>query len=295
MTRLLVIGECGQLAQALRGLNWPAGFTLELHGRRSLGTEFRSDWIVALARATGAQAVINAAAYTAVDRAESEPLAARALNAELPSAAAAACRELAIPLVHVSTDYVFDGRKRMPYVESDAPAPLSVYGRTKLAGDDAIRGAAPPAWAILRASWVVSEIGESFPVKLLRRARAGESLRVVDDQRGCPTAAPDLAGAIREMVVRLLDRDVAAQGLYNFCGGSEMSWFGLAERLLAAGERLGLARPPLEPITTAQLGAAARRPAYSVLSCARIRLACGLSGTSIEAHLEPIVRRILGA
>ena len=160
--------------------------------------------------------VLNAAAYTAVDRAESEPEAAAALNAALPRALAEACGALDIPLVHVSTDYVFDGEKRSPYLETDAPNPLCVYGATKLAGDRAIEQAAPRRWAILRTSWVVSGIGETFPVKLLRRAKAGEPLRVVDDQWGCPTAASDLARAMQMVGTEAARRRCRGDGPVQF-------------------------------------------------------------------------------
>jgi dTDP-4-dehydrorhamnose reductase len=237
--------------------------------------------------------VLNTAAYTAVDRAESEPEAASALNVALPRALAEACGALDIPLVHVSTDYVFDGEKRSPYLETDAPNPLSVYGATKLEGDRAIERAAPRRWAILRTSWVVSDIGETFPVKLLRRAKAGEPLRVVDDQWGCPTAASDLARAMQSVGLKLLDDEPAAVGLFNFRGATEMSWHGFAERLLGAAEEADLARPSLQAIKSADLNTPARRPAYSVLSCARIRQTLGIGGAKIEDEIERMVRHIL--
>src|SRR6185295_5751833 len=154
--------------------------------------------------------VANAAAYTGVDRAETEPQAAHVANADLPLALAIVCGDLDIPLVHVSTDYVFDGEKRSPYLETDKPHPLGIYGATKLAGDRAVERAGLARWAILRTSWVVSEISETFPVKLLRRARAGQELRVVDDQWGCPTSAASLAGAMQGVGLRLLDDARAA-------------------------------------------------------------------------------------
>jgi dTDP-4-dehydrorhamnose reductase len=237
--------------------------------------------------------VLNAAAYTAVDRAESEPEAAAALNAALPRALAGACAALDIPLVHVSTDYVFDGAKRSPYLETDAPNPLGVYGASKLAGDLAIERVAPRRWAILRTSWVVSEIGETFPVKLLRRAKAGEPLRVVDDQWGCPTAAWDLVNAMQTVGMRLLDDDAAAMGLFNFRGASEMSWHGFADRLLSASEKAGLKRPPLQAIKSADLNAPAKRPAYAVLSCAKIAAQCGIEPQPCDAAIEHIVRAVL--
>lgn len=295
MPKIVVIGENGQLARALRDLRWAAGFDLVFHGGRSLKGSFEAEPLRDLVRAERAQLVLNAAAYTAVDRAEREPEAAAALNARLPMALAQACSDLDIPLIHVSTDYVFDGEKRSPYLETDTPNPLSVYGATKLQGDLATERAALRRWAILRTSWLVSELGETFPVKLLRRAKAGEPLRVVDDQWGCPTAASDLANAMKTVGLRLLDGEPAAAGLFNFRGATEMSWHGLAERLLSAAAEAGLARPSLQAIKSADLKAPAPRPAYSVLSCARIRQTLGIAGARIEDEIECMVRQIMAA
>ena len=294
MPRIVIIGESGQLAQSLGKLRWPAGGKLAFVGRRKLPA-LPDVGVHGAIEGLKPDLVLNAAAYTAVDRAESEPQAASTLNAALPRALAKACRDLDIPLVHVSTDYVFDGEKRLPYLETDVPNPLSVYGKTKLDGDHNVEQAGLRRWAILRASWVVSEIGESFPVKLLRRARAGEALRVVDDQRGCPTAAGELARAMQTIGLRLLDDDPAARGLFNFCGATEMSWHGFAEKLLTAAEALGLTRPSLQAISSAELKAPARRPAYSVLSCARIERACGLSCAAIEDDIDRMVQAIIAA
>lgn len=290
-----MIGESGQLARSLGGLRWPAGTDLAFAGRKHLPDGAPAAGIRALLDDRRPALVFNAAAYTAVDRAESELRAAAALNADLPRALAKACGALDIPLVHVSTDYVFDGEKRVPYLETDRPNPLGVYGVSKLEGDVAIEHAGLRRWAILRASWVVSAIGETFPMKLLRRAKAGEPLRVVDDQWGCPTAASDLARALQTVALRLLDGDAAAGGLFNFCGAAQMSWHGFAARLLDAAEAAGLARPPLLAIKSADLNAPAKRPAYSVLSCARIDHALGIAGAAIEDEIERMVRQILAA
>jgi len=253
----------------------------------------RAESIAAALQDHAPSVVINAAAYTAVDKAESERAAAFAVNGNGPEMLAAACANLGVPLVHISTDYVFDGEKRSPYLETDAPNPLGVYGATKLEGDRAIEGTAPRRWAILRTSWVVSDSGETFPVKLLRRAQAGEPLRVVDDQWGCPTAASDLARTMQTVGLKLLDDEPAAVGLFNFRGATEMSWHGFADRLLGAAEEAGLARPPLLAIKSAELKAPARRPAYSVLSYAHIRQALGIAGAKIEDEIERMVRQIL--
>ena len=295
MPKILVLGRTGQLAQSLGGLRWPAGFDLAFIGRRHLPDRAPAAGIRAALEAEKPALVLNTAAYTAVDRAESEPEAAAALNAALPRTLAEACGALDIPLVHVSTDYVFDGEKRSPYLETDAPNPICVYGATKLAGDRAVEQAAPRRWAILRTSWVVSGIGETFPVKLLRRARAREPLRVVDDQWGCPTAASDLAYAMQRVGLRLLDDVPAATGLFNFRGATEMSWHGFADRLLSAAVEAGVPRPSLQAIKSTDLNAPARRPAYSVLSCARIAHTLGISGARIEDEIERMVRDVLAA
>jgi dTDP-4-dehydrorhamnose reductase len=290
--RIVIIGEGGQLAQSLGRLHWRAGTELSFHGRRSLGDGAGSGRLADLLRAEGARLVLNAAAYTGVDRAETDRNAAAALNTDLPAVLAGACGER-IPLVHVSTDYVFDGTKRAPYLETDAPNPLNVYGATKLAGDRKIESAGLRRWAILRTSWLVSEFGDTFPVKILRRAQAGEALRVVDDQQGCPTAASELARAMQQIGLRLLDEDKAACGLFNFCGSTAMSWHGFAEKLLDAAQAAGLNRAPLQAVKSAELKAAARRPAYSVLSCARIRGRCGIAHADIDLEIERMVRSIV--
>ena len=288
-----MIGETGQLARSLAALRWPAGFDLVFAGRRHLPDGAPAVGIQAALDAEKPALVLNTAAYTAVDRAESERAAATALNVALPRALAEGCDTRDIPLVHVSTDYVFDGEKRSPYLETDAPNPLSVYGATKLEGDLAIERTAPRRWAILRTSWVVSGTGETFPVKLLRRAKAGEPLRVVDDQWGCPTAASDLARAMQKVGLRLMEDEIA--GIFNFRGASEMSWHGFADRLLSAAVEAGLPRPSLQAIKSADLNAPARRPAYSVLSCARIGQTFGIAGAKIEDEIERMVRDALVA
>lgn len=299
MPNILILGEAGQLARALRALAWPAGHDLSSLGRHQLGTPDKAGEAAAAAiRSRRPHLVLNAAAYTAVDRAESEPESARALNADLPLAIAQACAELDIPLVHVSTDYVFDGTKMGAYVESDAPNPLGIYGATKLAGDRNIERAAgssgrPRRWAILRASWVFSAANDSFPGKLLSRAKAGEKLHVVDDQVGCPTPASALAGAMQAMGLRLLDRDAAAQGLFNYCGAQAMSWHAFAARLVDHALKAGLTRPNLQPVSSDQFPTAAPRPRNSVLDCGKIERRCGLVPVDIEAEIDRVARDIL--
>lgn len=294
MPTIAIIGERGQLAQSLGGLAWPQDCTLAFVGRRHVPAG-DSHAIAAAAAALNPDLLLNAAAFTGVDRAESEPDAAAALNAELPRRLAKLAGRLSIPLVHVSSDYVFDGEKRAPYLETDAPNPLGVYGATKLDGDRAIADARLQRWAILRSSWVMSEIGETFAVKILRRARRGEALRVVDDQLGCPTAAGDLARAMQAIGLKLLDGDANAVGLFNFCGASAMTWHALTDQLLHAAGAGGVKRPALRAIASAELDAPARRPRYSVLDCGLIAKIHGIQPAPIESWIDPMVRSILAA
>jgi dTDP-4-dehydrorhamnose reductase len=198
-------------------------------------------------------AVIHCAAYTAVDRAESEPELARALNRDATRNVADAAAAQGATMLHVSTDYVFDGRKRTPYLPSDEPAPLSVYGRTKLEGEIAAREAAPGA-LVVRTSWLFGG-GGGFVSAMLRRAAAGERLRVVDDQCSRPTWAPDAARATLDLL------ESGAQGTWHVAGGGECTRLELLREAL----RVRGLRVEVEPISTANFGAPAPRPAYSVL------------------------------
>lgn len=294
MTTVLILGESGQVARALQDLVWPPGYEVTAVGRRHLGPADRAAGAAAAAIATArAHLVLNAAAFTAVDRAEREPEQAHALNADLPLAAARACRDLGIPLVHVSTDYVFDGAKAGAYVEEDAPNPLSVYGASKLAGDRNIQRTEGAPYAILRTSWVFSAADTSFPARLLSRARAGEALRVVDDQTGCPTAAGTLASATQAVGLRMLDRDPAAPGLFNYCGAQAMSWHGFAAKLVGAAVAAGMQRPELQAVASDRFPTAARRPRNSVLDCTKIARELGMAPAEIDAEIDRVVRTIL--
>ena len=290
--KILLFGRNGQVGWELQRALAPLG---ELHALGSDAVDFAEpESLAASVRAFGPDVVVNAAAHTAVDRAEAEPERALRINAEAPAVLAREAAAAGAWLVHYSTDYVFDGSGSAPWTEQDRPAPLSVYGRSKLEGEELVR-ASGCRHLIFRTSWVYSARGVNFARTMLRLAREREALRVVDDQWGCPTAASDLAKAIQVIGLRLLDGDRRAGGLFNFSGASEMSWHGFTEKLLAAAASLGLKPPALQTMSTAELKAPARRPAYSVLSCARIEQACGLSGAPIEHDVERMVRRILAA
>lgn len=271
--KLLVLGAGGQVGHELCRRAWPAGYSIAALDRAGLDITDRAAVFAAMARERP-DIVVNAAAYTAVDRAESEPEAASAANCTGPANLAAACREAAIPLIHLSTDYVFDGSKSSPYREDDPVKPLGVYGKSKEAGDRAVRDALAQH-VILRTAWVYSAHGHNFAKTMLRLGAERPVLRVVADQVGSPTSAGDIAGAIGTILARLATGSTS-WGTYHFAGGGAVSWHGFAEAIfeLAAPWR---GPPPLvERITTADFPTPAKRPANSVLDCTKIGDAFGI-------------------
>lgn len=226
--------------------------------------------------------IVNAAAYTAVDRAESEPQVAMAVNGDAPGVMAEEARRTGAALIHYSTDYVFDGTKPAPYVETDTPNPQSAYGRSKLAGEQAI-AASGAAHLVLRTSWVYAARGHNFVRTMLRLARERETLRVVDDQIGAPTWARTLAQVTALIVARCgHDRaSVAAAladrgGLYHLSAGGETSWFGFAREIFALVPDARRNLRTLERTASADYPAPARRPANSRLACGRLEQAWSL-------------------
>jgi len=227
--------------------------------------------------ASGADLVINAAAYTAVDQAEQEPERAFAVNRDGPAHLAAACAGLNIPLLHISTDYVYDGAKLNAYVENDPATPMGVYGASKLAGDEAVCRLLP-RHLILRVSWVFGVHGHNFAKTILRLAREREELRVVADQQGCPTFAGDIAGALLELAGRSTEMDADnAWGVYHYCGEPATTWHGFASAIVEmARERESLPVKTVTAITTADYPTPAARPANSVLDCAKLATRFGI-------------------
>jgi dTDP-4-dehydrorhamnose reductase len=283
---ILVAGKTGQLARCLVEASRRRGATLVALGRPELDLTS----LETLARAVEAQApraIVNAAAYTAVDKAEAEQALAMAVNRDGAGALAAAAARLGVPLVHVSTDYVFDGRKDGPYVEEDTPSPLGAYGRSKLAGEAAVRAACRSS-VILRTSWVYSPYGQNFVTTMLRLAATREKVQVVDDQHGAPTAAFDLADAILDLVEQLIaaPRQRDNGGIYHLAADGETTWHGFAAAIFADWARRGRRVPTLEAITTAQYPTAARRPANSRLECSKIARVFGLRLPPWRSSLE---------
>jgi dTDP-4-dehydrorhamnose reductase len=287
--KLLVLGAGGQVGRELCRLAWPAGYRVAGFGRDGVDIAQRQAVAEAVARERP-DIVVNAAAYTAVDRAESEPEAAWAGNCTGPANLAAACAETGIPLIHLSTDYVFDGTKEGPYREDDPVAPLGVYGESKEAGDRAVREALPEH-VILRTAWVYAAHGRNFVNTMLRLAGEHPVLRVVADQTGSPTAAADIAVAIA-VVTQQTAAGNRRWGTYHFAGGGAVTWHGFAEAIFAEAAPWRGPPPRVEPITTADYPTPARRPANSVLDCTKIGDAFGITPRPWRAALADVIREI---
>lgn len=264
---LLVLGAAGQIGRELCRLSWPAPYQIVGVDRAEVDIS-REEAVADAVRRERPDIIINAAASTAVDRAESEPEAAFAVNAAAPGYLAAACKLARIPLIHISTDYVFDGTKQTPYREDDPVNPLGVYGRSKEAGDRAVR-AVLAEHVILRTAWVYSAHGHNFVRTMLRLGSERPVLRVVADQIGSPTSAADVARAIAAIVQRLTAGD-RHFGTYHFAGAGAVSWHGFAEAIFELAAPWRGAPPRVEAITTAEYPTPARRPSNSVLDCAHI-------------------------
>lgn len=248
---------------------------------------------------SGARLVINAAAYTAVDRAEQEPEAAFAVNRDGAAHLAGACARLGIPLLHLSTDYVFSGTRCGGYREDDPVAPLGVYGRSKWEGERAVRERLP-VHLILRVSWVFGSHGHNFVKTILRLAREREELRVVADQHGCPTHAGAIAGAVLSLAETAARRAFPALrgqggfwGTYHYCGTPPTTWHGFACAIVAQARRFEPLRVrEILPITTAEYPTAATRPANSVLDCSRLRERFGIVPRPWEAGLAEVLQAL---
>ena len=267
--RILVTGADGQLASSLvERFALHSGIELLALGRPQLDLAVPGSATAAI-EAVRPQVVINAAAYTAVDKAEDEPELAFRINAHGAGEVAAAAASVAASVVQVSTDYVFDGRRQGPYDETAPTSPLGVYGRSKLAGEEQVR-AANPRHAIVRTAWVYSPFGRNFVKTIMTAARTRDVLHVVEDQRGSPTSALDLADGLLRMAK--LWNDVPEQGIgktYHLAGTGQTSWFGLSQCVMSECRKRLLPAADVVPIATTDRPIKAIRPANSVLDSRR--------------------------
>ena len=296
--RLLVTGTSGQVAQSLLECGLAAGIDVIAIRRPHLDlavpasirhsiTDIRPD------------VVVSAAAYTAVDKAESEPDLALRVNGDGAGCVAEVCNRLAIPLVHLSTDYVFDGSSGSPYRETDATGPVSAYGRSKLAGEQAV-AAACARHVILRTAWIYSPFGANFVKTMLRLASSGKTeIGVVDDQVGCPTYAPHLAQAILRISAAITSADIASAGptapwgLYHAAGSGETSWCGFAREIFRVSNDHGGPSATVKAIGTVDYPTPAKRPANSRLECGKLERAFDLRLPDWRAGTTSCVARLV--
>lgn len=285
---ILVTGGAGQLATALAQVG---GAAIRRVGRPEFDFD-RPDTLAAAFQAASPSLLVNAAAWTAVDTAETEPDAAGRANRDGPATLAALCADAGIPMIHVSTDYVFDGLKGAPYTEADPTSPTGVYGRTKLEGEQAVMAACPRA-VVLRTSWVYSAAGKNFVRTMLGAAQKVPRLRVVADQRGCPTAARDLAAAIMAIAPQLADAGPDQSGVFHACGAGETTWHGLATAVFEEAARHGHPVPAVDAIATADWPTPARRPPDSRLDCTKLARVFGVRLPEWRASLARTVDELL--
>lgn len=272
--RLAVTGKNGQVVSALQALAGPDLAIVTL-GRPELDLA-RPDTVLKALREAKPDVVVSAAAYTAVDKAESEPDIAFAVNRDGAEAVARAANDIGVPIIHISTDYVFDGTKTTAYVENDPTGPASVYGRSKLEGEQAV-SESTDNHAILRTAWVYSEYGSNFVKTMLRLSESRDEINVVADQFGCPTSANDIAIAIVSIARKLAtDPSAHLRGVFHMSGTGETNWAGFAKQIFAFSAENGGKSVVVNDITTEQYPTPAQRPANSRLDCSKLEEVYGI-------------------
>jgi dTDP-4-dehydrorhamnose reductase len=292
ISKVLVIGRIGQVAHELHRGAWPPTPAVSFVERPEIDFT-RPEGVRAIVTAARPDIVVNAAAYTAVDAAETDRDTAFAVNRDGPATLAGICADLEAALVHYSTDYVYDGRKTGAYVEDDPINPLSVYGASKAEGDAAI-AARLRRHVILRTSWVYSATGNNFVKTMLRLGAERDLLRIVDDQHGAPTAAADIAAATIAICAALAAGKEDGYGLFHFTGGGTTTWHGFARAIFAGAAARNRKTPPtVEPIPTEAYPLPAPRPRNSVLDCGKIARVYGIAARpwqkALDACLDELV------
>lgn len=292
--KLLVIGRSGQVAQALAACGNPGGQKIVTLGRPDVDV-VKPDTLRAAMQNHQPDVVVNAAAYTAVDQAEAEPGQAYAVNETGAENVATVCAENECPLIHISTDYVFDGSKSTPYCETDPVAPLGVYGQSKYAGEQRVAENCPHH-VILRTAWVYSPYGKNFIKTMLRLAQDRSELSVVSDQIGSPTYAPHLAEAI-VAVADILCRDGSdvRWGVYHAAGQGDASWYDVAQKTFDVATSLGGARAEVLPIPSSDYPTPAQRPANSRLNCESLKKNFAITLADWQLGIETCVRQLVKA
>jgi dTDP-4-dehydrorhamnose reductase len=288
--QILLTGGSGQVGTEIIRLA-PAGLEIVAPTRARLDLS-SPEAIASLVASQPWAAVINCAAHTAVDKAETEVVAAWNANALGPAALAQATARAQIPLIQLSTDYVFDGTKGGAYVESDPVAPIGVYGASKEGGEQAVR-TANPRHVILRTAWVVSPHGSNFVKTMLRLAATRSELKVVDDQRGCPTSATDIAQTVLTIAERMISAAGAPTGTYHFVNEGEATWCEFARAVFDMAAKHGVSPPVVHAIPTSEYPTPARRPANSRLDTGKLRRDYGITPRPWTASVEEIVASLV--
>ena len=290
--RIAVTGRIGQVVQALLERGPALGVDVVAVGRPELNLADLKTIEPAL-RVTAPDVVVSAAAYTAVDQAESEPELAQAVNARGAGAVAVAAAALGVPVVHLSTDYVFSGDLDRPYREDDPTGPMGAYGRSKLAGERAV-AAATPRNVILRTSWVYSPFGVNFVRTMLRLAQTRETVAVVADQHGSPTSAHDIAEAVVQVCHNISDdNDAELYGLFHMAAAGFTTWAGFAEAIFAASRLHGGPAARVEPIPSSAYPTPAKRPSNSRLDCMKLQTVHGVVLPDWKASVATCVSRLV--
>ncbi len=290
---LLVLGSRGQLGWTLLAQGAEVG--LEIAGADLPELDITNPEALRDAIAeSGARIVVNAAAYTAVDRAEAEPERAFMVNRDSVALLAAICEQRRLPLIHISTDYVYDGQGSRPYREDDPITPIGIYGQSKAEGEVVLREGLA-SHIIIRTAWLYGVHGQNFVKTMLRLGGEREKLQVVADQTGCPTYAGDLAAAILRIARRFMVEGDLPWGTYHFCGAGMATWHAFALAIFEEARHFRtLAVRQVEPITTGQYPTAARRPAYTVLDCGKIETAFGIRPPPWRESLSFYFKAIAG-
>lgn len=292
--RILVTGSEGQIARSLRERAAGTGHDVVALGRPSLDLAGDSGLIAQAIRDSGADVVVSAAAYTAVDKAEGDQLQAEAINVRGAAAVADGARQLKVPLIHVSTDYVFNGEKTTPYVEEDVTSPVSVYGHTKRDGEQAVLAAYDNV-AIVRTAWVYSPFGSNFVKTILRLASERDEIGVVADQRGNPSSALDLADGLIAVAANLGgSSDPALRGIFHMAGQGEASWADFAATIIEESARLGGPSASVRPIPSSDYPTPAARPFNSRLDCSKIKAVHGVVMPDWKMSVAAVIERLVG-
>lgn len=291
--RLAVTGREGQVVRSLIDRAYRSDFEIVPLGRSQLDLAGSSSAIVSTIEAAMPDVIVSAAAYTQVDKAESERQLAFAINRDGARAVAEAARRLGVPLIHLSTDYVFDGSKDWPYVEEDKTGPTGVYGASKLAGEQSVF-AEHENTAVLRTAWVYSPFGNNFVKTMLALAGERDEVRVVADQRGNPTSALEVADAILQVAVNLhAAQNPARRGIFHMTAGGEASWAEFAEAIFARSAEVGGPSAIVKHIMSADYPTAAKRPANSRLDSSKLERVHGVRLPDWQSSLKDVVRQLL--